>query len=106
MLLLRIQARPLVVDDLGSLALLLPSRVTLGNSPHALVSPGTGDGGIGVLQLLPVPLGLGAHHPTDCLTLLESVRAGYHSFPPQWVWGGRFPPGTLLGADCSAANRG
>lgn len=64
---------------------LLPSRVTSGNSPNALVSPGIGDGGIGAPQLLPAPLDLGACHPqTVCaelvrgaLTPLEAVRAHY-----------------------------
>ena len=74
-----------MVDALGSLAPLLLSCVTLGNSPDALVAPGIRDGGIGALQLLPAPLGLGAHRPqTVCaglvrraLTPLEAVRACY-----------------------------
>lgn len=66
-----------MADALGSLALVLPSYVTLGNSPDALVSPGIRDGGIGAL-------GFGGPSPADCtelvrgaLTPLEAARAHY-----------------------------
>lgn len=107
----------MVFDALGSSAPLLPSCVTLGNSSDALISPGIGDGGIGAPQLLP----LGTHRlQTVCispvwgaLTLLEAVRAHYQhqQLIPTTAGLGRlvlgwFPPGVLLSADCSAANRG
>lgn len=111
----------MVFDALGSSAPLLPSCVTLGNSPDDLISPGIGDGGIGAPQLLPDFLGLGTHClQTVCISLvrgaltpLEAVRAHYQHqqlIPTAAGLGrpvlGSFPPGVLLSADCSAANRG